>query len=182
MPVIKSSGQGSVALRCAQNLTVFLRRGRKVLNVREIQIEELIAPTVESLGCEVWGIEYLSQGKYSKLLIYIDREGGIDVDLCAAVSRHVSDLLDIEELISSRYTLEVSSPGMDRVLFKEKHYIEHVGERVEIRLNYPFEGRKRITGVLAGVEDHMAIVQEAENEYLLPLENVQKARLVPSFD
>ena len=95
MPVIKSSRQGSVALRCAQNLTVFLRRGRKVLNVREIQIEELIAPTVESLGCEVWGIEYLSQGKYSKLLIYIDREDGIDVDLCAAVSRHVSDLLDI---------------------------------------------------------------------------------------
>ena len=176
------SGQGDMLIEHARTLANLLRRGCKLLNVREKQIEELIAPTVESLGCEVWGIEYLSQGKYSKLLIYIDREEGIDVDLCAAVSRHVSDLLDVEELISSRYTLEVSSPGMDRVLFKEKHYTDHVGERVEIRLNYPFEGRKRITGVLAGVEDHMAIVQEAENEYLLPLENVQKARLVPSFD
>ena len=152
------------------------------MNSREKQIEELIAPTVESLGCEVWGIESLSQGKYSKVLIYIDRKEGVDVDLCAAVSRHVSDLLDIEELINSRYTLEVSSPGMDRVLFKEQQYIAHVGERVEIRLNYPFEGRKRISGVLAGVEDHMAIVQEAEDEFLLPLENVQKARLVPTFD
>lgn len=152
------------------------------MNSRERQIEELIAPTVESLGCDVWGIEYLSQGKYSKLLVYIDRKEGVDVDLCAAVSRHVSDLLDVEELINSRYTLEVSSPGMDRVLFKEQQYIDHVGERVDIRLNYPFEGRKRISGVLAGVEDHMAIVQEAEDEFLLPLENVHKARLVPTFD
>ena len=87
-----------------------------------------------------------------------------------------------DRLINSRYTLEVSSPGMDRVLFKERHFTDHVGERVEVRLNYPFEGRKRITGVLAGVEDRMAILQEAENEFLLPLENVQKARLVPSFD
>jgi ribosome maturation factor RimP len=157
-------------------------QGCKCLNSREKQIEELIAPTVESLGCEVWGIEYFSQGKYSKLLIYIERADGIDVDLCATVSKHVSDLLDVEELISSRYTLEVSSPGMDRILFKEQHYLDHVGERVEIRLNYPFEGRKRISGILAGIEDQMAIVQEAEDEFLLPLENVQKARLVPTFD
>ena len=150
-------------------------QGCKCLNSREKQIEELIAPTVESLGCEVWGIEYLSQGKYSKLLIYIERTDGI-------VSKHVSDLLDVEGLISSRYTLEVSSPGMDRVLFKEQHYLDHVGERVEIRLNYPFEGRKRISGILAGIEDQMSIVQEAEDEFLLPLENVQKARLVPTFD
>ena len=64
-------------------------QGCKYLNSREKQIEELIAPTVESLGCEVWGIEYLSQGKYSKLLIYIERTDGIDVDLCATVSKHV---------------------------------------------------------------------------------------------
>ena len=64
----------------ARTVASLLRRGCKLLNVKEKQIEELIAPTVESLGCEVWGIEYLSQGKYSKLLIYIDREEGIDVD------------------------------------------------------------------------------------------------------
>ena len=103
------------------------------------------------------------------------------MDLCAEVSRHVSDIIDIEEIMPEAYTLEVSSPGMDRLLFKAEHYEAHVGEKIDIRLNYPFEGRKKIVGMLAGVEDDSAVVQDSDTEYLLPLENIRKARIVPVF-
>ncbi len=152
------------------------------MNRKELQVEELLAPTVESLGCTIWGVEFLNQGKHTKLRLYIDREEGVDVDHCAAVSRHVSDILDVEEVIPSAYTLEVSSPGMDRLLFKEEQFADSVGEQVDIRLNFPFEGRKKFIGVLSGVQDSMAIVQIDEDEFLLPLENIQKARVVPVFD
>lgn len=151
------------------------------MNNKELQIDELITPTVESLGCMVWGVEYISQGKHSVLRVYIDGEDGINVDLCAEVSRHVSDLLDVEEMVPMAYTLEVSSPGMDRLLFKEAQYLECIGEQVEVRLNFPFEGRKKIIGLLAGIEDRNVVLQGAEEEYLLPLENIQKARIVPNF-
>jgi ribosome maturation factor RimP len=151
------------------------------LNNKELQIDELISPTVESLDCFVWGIEYINQGKQSVLRVFIDRLDGINVDLCAEVSRSVSDLLDVEEVMPSAYTLEVSSPGMDRLLFRESQYIESIGEKLEVRLNIPFEGRKKIVGLLAGLEDRSVLLQEAEEEYLLPLENIQKARIVPNF-
>ena len=155
------------------------------MNRKELQVEELLTPTVESLGCSIWGVEFLNQGRYTKLRLYIDREDreeGVNVDDCAAVSRHVSDILDVEELITSTYTLEVSSPGMDRILFKESQFADNVGEQVDVRLNFPFEGRKKFIGVLAGVQDSMAMVQIEDDEYLLPLENIQRARIVPVFD
>jgi ribosome maturation factor RimP len=152
------------------------------LNNKELQIEELITPTVGALDAAVWGVEYLNQGKYSLLRIYVERDEGVSVDLCAEVSRHVSDLLDVEEILPSAYTLEVSSPGMDRLLFKGEQYPAHVGERLDVRLNYPFEGRKKIVGTLAGLEDDSVVLQVDDEEYLLPLENVQKARIVPVFD
>lgn len=152
------------------------------LNRKEKQVEELLTPTVESLGCSIWGVEFLAQGKHTKLRLYIDREDGVSVDDCANVSRHVSDILDVEELISGAYTLEVSSPGMDRILFKENQFSDSVGEQVDVRLNFPFEGRRKFIGMLAGVQDSMAVVQIDEEEYLLPLENIQRARVIPVFD
>lgn len=152
------------------------------MNRKEKQVEELLTPTVESLGCSIWGIEYLSQGKHSKLRVYIDSADGVNVDDCAAVSRHVSDILDVEEFSNNTYTLEVSSPGLDRILFKEDQYEGSVGEQVEVRLNFPFEGRKKFVGMLAAVQEHMAVVQIDDEEYLLPLENIQRARVVPVFD
>ncbi len=141
-----------------------------------------MAPTVESLGCKIWGVEYLSQGKHTKLRLYIDRDEGVTVDHCADVSRHVSDVLDVEEFLNAAYTLEVSSPGMDRILFKESQYAESVGEQVEIRLNFPFEGRKKFVGVLTDVQDSTAVVRIEDEEFLLPLENIQRARVVPVFE
>ncbi len=156
--------------------------GVEKVNRKEHEIENLLAPVVQSEDCEIWGVEYLSRGKYSKLRLYIDRADGVSVEDCARVSRRVGDVLDVEDLLTGSYTLEVSSPGMDRILFKPSQYEESVGETIDVRLNFPFEGRKRILGVLTGLDDDEAIVQVEQDEYLLPLENVQRARIVPRFD
>ena len=160
------------------------------MNTKEKQVEALLTPTVQALGCEIWGIELMSQGRHSRLRIYIDRGDGVSVDDCEQVSRHVSDILDVEDVLQQSYTLEVSSPGMDRILFNTDQYLANVGEQIEVRLNFAFEGRKRIVGVLAGIESDDAlgqtigqlVVQVEDEEYLLPLENVQRARVVPRFD
>ena len=152
------------------------------MNRKEQDIASLVAPTVESLGCELWGVEYMSQGRHSKLRIYIERPEGVSIDDCERVSREVSDLLDVEEAVTDAYTLEVSSPGMDRILFNPEHYTANVGEQVDVRLNFPFEGRKRFVGLLVGFENDEAILRVEDEEYLLPRENIQRARLVPQFD
>jgi ribosome maturation factor RimP len=152
------------------------------LNRKETEIEALLAPVVALEACWIWGVEYRAQGRYSKLLVYIDNDEGVSVENCERVSRRVSDVLDVEETLTAGYTLEVSSPGMDRILFKPEQYESCFGEKVEMRLNYPVDGTKRITGVLVGLENGEVIVRADEDEYLLPLENVQRARIVPQFN
>ena len=152
------------------------------MNRTEQKVEALLRMTVEGMGCEIWGVEFLSQGRHSKLRLYIDKADGVSIDDCAKVSRQVSDVLDVENMFTKGYTLEVSSPGMDRILFNAEQYESHVGETVDVRLNFPLEGKKRVVGLLAGVENAEAIVQADGEEYVLPLENVQRARIVPQFD
>ena len=149
------------------------------VNVRERKISQLVATTIEDLGCELWGVELHSGGKHSKLCIYIDRAEGVTVHDCEQVSRSVSDLLDVEDLLPDRYTLEVSSPGMDRILFRPDQYQGAVGERVDLRLSVPFEKRKRIQGLLVGVENDEAVVRVDDEEYVLPIEGIARARVVP---
>jgi ribosome maturation factor RimP len=152
------------------------------VNRKETDIEALLAPVVALEGCDIWGVEYRAQGKHSKLAVYIDTPDGVSVDDCERVSRRVSDVLDVEDVVNGAYTLEVSSPGMDRILFKPEQYERCAGEEIEVRLNYPVDGTKRIKGVLAGLENGEVVVRVGEDEYLLPLENVQRARVVPRFD
>jgi ribosome maturation factor RimP len=149
---------------------------------KEQQLEALLAPSVMALGLRIWGIEYLAQGKRSLLRIYIDGDNGVTIEDCERVSKQVSDLLDVEDVLASSYTLEVSSPGMDRVLFKPEQYAESIGETVDVRLNYPFEGRRRFVGALTSLENDEVIVQVEDSEFLIPLSNVQRARIVPRFE
>ena len=137
---------------------------------------------MERFGCEIWGVEFLSSGKRSRLRIYIDKQEGVTIDDCEAVSREVGDVLDAQDVFGGGYTLEVSSPGLDRILFKEEQFTVNIGAMVDVRLNFPFDGRKRFVGLLADVEDSQALVRLDDTEYVLPLENVQRARLVPFFD
>ncbi len=142
----------------------------------------MLAPTVGNLGCVIWGVELLSHGRHSKLRLFIDNPQGVSIDDCERVSRQVSDVLDVEETFGQSYTLEVSSPGMDRILFKADQFEANVGQTIDVRLNFPLEGKKRIVGLLSGVENGEVIVRIEDEEYLLPLENVQRARIVPRFD
>jgi ribosome maturation factor RimP len=149
---------------------------------RTAVIQALITPVIEALDCRLWGIETVRQGRGALLRIYIDREEGVTIEDCEAVSRRVGAVLDVEDPLEGNYTLEVSSPGMDRILFRPDHYAESVGETVDVRLVRPFEGRRRLTGVLTGVEDDEVVLRVDEDEYVLPLEWIQRARIVPRFD
>ena len=168
--------------RYAHFLWLENRSARTDMNRKELEIESLLANSVASQGCEIWGVELSQAGKHTRLRLYIDKPDGVTIDDCEKVSRQVSDVLDVSEALTSQYTLEVSSPGMDRTLFRGSQYLDSVGEQVEVRLNFPFEGKKRIVGLLAGYENDEVIVQSEGEEFLLPVENVQKARIVPSFD
>ncbi|MEH6549456.1 MAG: ribosome maturation factor RimP [Pseudomonadales bacterium] len=145
---------------------------------KQAQLTEMLEPAVAALGYELWGLEYISGGNQPMIRIYIESPNGITVDDCAATSRQVSAVLDVEDPIRSEFRLEVSSPGVDRPLFKEEHYIAHLGHRIKVVLRYPFEGRRNFTGILTGIEDDDVVLVVDDNEYLLPLSGIDKAQLL----
>ena len=149
----------------------------------EQKMAELVAPTVEMLGFELWGLEYIPAGKQSTLRIYIDRpdEASVTVDDCGKVSHQISALLDVEDPIQSAYMLEISSPGMDRPLFKPAQFSAYQGQTVQVRASGEILGRKRFKGVMTEVSDD-GIVVEVDNEaYDIPFEMIEKANVVPVF-
>lgn len=147
------------------------------------QLETILRPVVEGLGYEFWGLEFRSQGHHSLLRIFIDdADKGIAVEDCEKVSRQVSGVMDVEDPIQSEYTLEVSSPGMDRPLFQLHQYEEFAGHRVQIRLRMAFEGRRKFQGLLKGVEGEDVVVVVDDHEYLLPFDSIERANIVPVFE
>jgi ribosome maturation factor RimP len=152
-----------------------------VLSTIDNRLTEMLEPAVAAAGFELVGIEYIRAGKHSTLRIYIDHENGIDVDDCVEVSRQCSAVLDVEDPITNEYNLEVSSPGMDRPLFKPHHYLDHVGEVVSLQLVMPSNGRRNFKGEIVSVEGEMITVKVDGQEYTLALANVKKANIVPKF-
>lgn len=149
---------------------------------KQEQLHELIAPLVASLECQLWGLEYLTQGRYTTLRIYIEREpDGATLEDCERVSRHVSSLLDVEDPIGNRYTLEVSSPGMDRLLFTPAQYALYVGETLAIKTRFALDGRRKFKGVLQSVGDDALVLVVDGQEQKLTFSGIEKAHLVPNF-
>lgn len=146
------------------------------------QLEDILRPVVEALEYEFWGLEYLPQGRHSVLRVFIDHADGIGVDDCAKVSHQISGVLDVEDPIQNEYDLEVSSPGLDRPLFQLDHYARFVGHQVALRLQAPFEGRRRYQGIIKGVEDDSVLVVVDEHELVLPFESIERAVIVPVFE
>lgn len=142
------------------------------------QLQELIEPAVAGLGYELWGVQLLSQGRFTTLRIFIDSPMGINVDDCAKVSHQVSGILDVEDPIQNHYTLEVSSPGIDRPLFTLEQFRRYIGEEVAVRLRIPFEGRRKFAGLLTAVEADDIVVRIDDEEYLLPFESIERANIV----
>jgi ribosome maturation factor RimP len=148
---------------------------------KDAQLRDLIEPVVTALGFELWGVEYHSGVRQTQLRIYIESPNGIDVDDCAKVSRQLSSVFDVEDPITGEYNLEVSSPGMDRPLYTKEQFEKYVGESVKIRLRVAYEGRKNFAGQLTGVEGEDVVVAVDQDEYLLPIELIDKANVVPTF-
>jgi ribosome maturation factor RimP len=177
------------------------------LSAKKKLLEELIEPVIEGLGYECWGIEYMSQGKHSVLRVFIEsaqteekqetevpgevdeniteeqaRESGIELKDCELVSRQLSGVMDVEDPINGEYTLEVSSPGMDRPLYKLNHYERFQGHQVALKLRMAYEGRRKYSGLLKGLEGNDIVLQVGEEEFLFPIEAIEKANVVPQFD
>ncbi|MFG6668680.1 ribosome maturation factor RimP [Halomonas sp. HNIBRBA4712] len=145
-------------------------------------LHALIEPVVAAMGFELWGIDHLSQGKHSRLVIYIERESGVSVEDCADISRQVSAVLDVEDPIPGEYRLEVSSPGMARPLYTLDHFTRFQGHHVALKLRSAFDGRRKFQGLLAGVEGDEVLLQIDGEEYCFPIESIDAAHIVPQFD
>ncbi|MFT7235373.1 MAG: ribosome maturation factor RimP [Methylophagaceae bacterium] len=142
------------------------------------QIETLVEAPIESLGYMLVGVEYIKNGGETVLRIYIDSEQGITIEDCERVSHQVSGVLEVEDPISSAYSLEVSSPGFDRPLFKQRDFERFVGAQAKIVMKLPIQGRRNFKGELHGFSDGNILIDVDGELYDLPLTKVSKARLI----
>lgn len=151
-----------------------------MLNLEQ-QLTNIIQVPVDALGFELVGIEYI-RGRYPVLRVYIDSENGISVDNCADVSRQISAVLDVEDPITDAYTLEVSSPGMDRPLFTLEHYQRFIGEEVALSLRIAVANRRKWKGQIKSAQDGMITLNIDGNDEVFAFSNIQKANIVPNFN
>ncbi len=143
------------------------------------ELAELLEPALGRLGYELADLEVRSGGKGGLVRVFIDKPDGIDLDDCEKVSLAVSALLDVEDPVPGKYTLEVSSPGLDRKLTKVAHFQRFVGEEVKVQMRLPIEGRRRFRGKLMSLDDENIVVEVDGEPHSLALATIDTARLVP---
>ena len=172
-------GSGPLSLLCRGY--PYCRKKGVTMTKRELyeqRTEELLLPILEELGFELVDVEYVKEGGNMYLRAYIDKEGGITVDDCEAVSRRMSDILDIEDYIEESYIFEVSSPGLGRPLKKEKDYIRSMGKELEIRTYRAINREKEFYGILKAYDaDTVTIETEDGMELVFAREDIALIRL-----
>ncbi|MCR6662120.1 MAG: ribosome maturation factor RimP [Luteimonas sp.] len=150
-------------------------------------ISALLAPTIASLGVELLGLEYLPSPGGAVLRLYIDVPEAeadsrhVTIEDCESVSREVSAQLDVEDPISGNYTLEVSSPGIDRPLFAPAQFARFAGQQAKVGLKLPQEGRRRLQGAIVSVGDGQVVFEVDGQPFAVAFDNIDKARLVPDW-
>ncbi len=147
----------------------------------EQQVAQLVAPLIGEKGLELVDIEYVKEGASWYLRIYIDKEGGVELDDCADVSHAVSDVLDRADPIPQSYMLEVSSPGLERPLKKEEDFQRFQGKMVTVKLNAPFHGYQEFTGYLAGLIDGEIVLEYEGEKVAIPRSLTVKTHLALEF-
>jgi len=147
--------------------------------VRRDELAELLRPVVEQAGCDLWEIEYSPGRGHGLLRLYIDAAAGISVDDCERVSRAVSELLDAADPIPGHYTLEVSSPGIERPLRKARHFAPYVGEKVFVEMVQAVDERRRFKGTLVAADAAAIVVEVDGRRHELPFGGIRKAHLAP---
>ena len=144
-------------------------------------VAQLALPFVQASGCSLWDVEYVKEAGSWFLRVYIDKEGGVSIDDCEAVSRPLSDALDEADPIEGSYVLEVSSAGADRVLKKPEHFQQFLNAEVEVRLYRPRQGKKDFVGDLAAWEDGNVTLTVAGETMAFEKKEVAQVRLYPRF-
>ena len=147
----------------------------------ELKTEQLITTITEKYNFELVDVEYVKEGGSYYLRVYIDKPGGITVDDCEIVSREFNEVLDREDYIADSYIFEVSSPGLGRVLKKEKDYIRNIGEEVDIKLYKPMDGQKEFSGILEAYENGVFKIRLVD-ETTVKLTEKEIAQIRLSFD
>ena len=142
-----------------------------------MELNEILEPTLTGLGYELVDVERSSRGRL--LRIFIDKPGGISVDDCDAVSHHLSRLFTVENIVYDR--LEISSPGLDRLLTKKSDFIRFTGEIVRLKLRLSLKGQRNFVGILREVGDGMLKLEVDGKMFALELSNLEKTRLVPKL-
>ena len=144
-------------------------------------VAALAAPFVEAAGCSLWDVEYVKEAGEWFLRVYIDKEGGVSIDDCEAVSRPLSDKLDEADPIEGSYTFEVSSAGADRPLKKPEHYAQFQGAEVEVKLYRPRDGQKNVVGLLTGYQDGDVTLDVKGTPVTFEKKEIALVRLYPRF-
>ena len=145
--------------------------------IEAMVLENLLELTLNGMGYELVDVEQLSHGKLIR--VYVDKEGGITIDDCVAISNHLNRLLAVENIDYDR--LEVSSPGLDRPLKKERDFLRFMGEAVKLKLRVPIRGQRNFIGVLREINDGILILEVEGKLFDLDMHNIGKARLVPKL-
>jgi len=145
------------------------------------RVEEIADSLLKDEGLELVDLEYRREGRRWVLRLFIDKEGGVTIEDCAAVSRDLGDILDAKDAVPEAYVLEVSSPGLNRRVRKKEDFSRFAGRKVEVRLTVPQDGRRKIVGNILGVEGEAIVVAAGESTYTIALEEIARANLVHEF-
>ncbi|MGD2124734.1 MAG: ribosome maturation factor RimP [Desulfobacteraceae bacterium] len=145
------------------------------------EVADLVEPILDDMGFELVDVEYLSTYGRWVLRLYIDKEGGVTIDDCARVSGEIGDLIDVKDLVPHQYILEVSSPGLDRPLKKEKDFMRAVGKKIKVRMVTPLKGRRKFVGYLTRFQGEVLYLEVEGEQVALPWPEVDKANLVYEF-
>ena len=150
--------------------------------MRNTELTQLLAPVVADMGLECLGVEYSPSHGNSLVRVYIDApDRPVTVDDCEAVSRQISATLDVNDPVQGRYTLEVSSPGLDRPLFTPEQFARFIGQEAKLEVNLPIEGRRRFNGPIRAVEGTTILLEQDGTPVRIAHDNIHKAKLVPDF-
>jgi len=141
------------------------------------QILKLIDPIIISMKYELWGLNIGQQNNSIKLTLYIDSKSGINIDDCEKVSNQVTHILDIENICNGDYILEVSSPGLDRVLMTKEHFEKYRNKKVKLKLKWLVKNRKNIVGMIKDVNDNFVVINDKTDIYEIEYDSIDNARL-----
>ena len=153
----------------------------KLMRKDQTHLWELFEPVVDGLGYDLVEIEHFPNPKHGVLRLYIDKEGGINVDDCSAVSRQISALIDVEDPVRGKFNLEVSSPGSDRPLRRLKDFQRFNGSLVKLKTVMPLDGQRNFKGRLLESSEETVVIETDTEEISLPMSAIEKARIVPEF-